>query len=335
MESHFIGPLTMHAHVERWPLREPFVIAGHTLITAEVLVVALRNGEHTGWGEAVGVWQSGETPVSMTRQLDGARFSIESGIDRTSLLQVLPPGGARCAVDCALWDLEAKASGRPAWQIAGLESPRSLLTTFTCSADDPERMAARALTYASARAIKIKLIGELIDSARIVAVRNARPDVWLSVDANQGMTPRLFEHLLPVLVDSRVSLIEQPFPIGKDSVLANLSSPIPIMADESVQTASDIPDLVDRYHAVNIKVHKCGGLTEAFAMARVARSLGLSTMIGNAGGTSLAMAPAFLVGQVCTFADLDGPTFLASDRAVTVEYADGYVRCPEPLWGGP
>jgi L-Ala-D/L-Glu epimerase len=189
----------------------------------------------------------------------------------------------------------------------------------------------RALTVM--RAIKLKLTGESIDAERVRAVRQAREDVWLSVDANQGFTRASLEQLLPVLVDTRVALIEQPFPIGMDASLAGLRSPIPIAADESAQNLADLPALVGRYDLVNIKLDKCGGLTEGLAMARAARELGLGVMVGNMMGTSLAMAPAFLVGQLCSVADLDGPIFLQRDRSATVEYRDGSIYCSPATWG--
>jgi L-alanine-DL-glutamate epimerase-like enolase superfamily enzyme len=246
---------------------------------------------------------------------------------------MLPHGGARNALDCALWDLEAKLTGCFAWQMAELEKPRPLLTTFTCGADQPEKMAAAARGYADARAIKLKLTGDPIDAERVRAVRETRSDVWLGIDANQGFTRASLERLMPALVDARVALIEQPFRIGQESLLDGFQSPIPIAADESVQGCSDIPGLVDRFNTVNIKLDKCGGLTEGLAMARACQALGLDAMVGNMMGTSLAMAPAFLVGQLCSVVDLDGPVFLRTDRANAVQYIDGFISCPEKLWG--
>jgi L-alanine-DL-glutamate epimerase-like enolase superfamily enzyme len=229
--------------------------------------------------------------------------------------------------------LEAKLGGRAAWQLAGLEKPRPLLTTFTCGAEAPETMAATARAYANARAIKVKLTGEPIDAERVRAVREAKAGAWLGVDANQGFTRASLLKLMPVLQEARVALIEQPFPIGQESLLDGLQSPIPIAADESVQTLADVPGLAGRVQVINIKLDKCGGLTEGLAMARRARELGLDCMVGNMLGTSLAMAPAFLVGQLCKIVDLDGPVFLKADRAIAVEYTDGTIRCPQALWG--
>jgi L-Ala-D/L-Glu epimerase len=249
------------------------------------------------------------------------------------LQRLLPNGGARNALDCALWDLEAKLTGRAAWQIAGMDAPRALLTTFTVSAKHPDRMAAEARRYADAKAIKLKLTGESVDADRVRAVRAARPDVWLGVDANQGFTRAVLESLMPVLTEAGVALIEQPFRVGQERELDGLSSPIAVAADESVQDGADLPALVGRFDVVNIKLDKCGGLTEGLAMARVARQLGLRVMVGNMAGTSLAMAPSFLVGQSCDVVDLDGPALLSSDRPIPVSYEDGMIFCPDALWG--
>jgi len=254
-------------------------------------------------------------------------------VDRRSLQLLLPPGGARNALDCALWDLEAKTTGRPAWQIAGLEEPRPLLTTLTCSAGTPAEMASAARAYTMARALKLKLTGEPVDADRVLAVRATRADAWLGVDANQGFTRASLERLMPVLVEARVALIEQPFPVRQEALLDGLQSPIPIAADESVQGVADIAALSGRCSVINIKLDKCGGLTEGLAMARAARDLGMDPMVGNMLGTSLAMSPAFLVGQLCGVVDLDGPLFLKTDRPDTVQYTDGFISCPRTQWG--
>lgn len=326
-------PLTLHAAIEHWPLVTPFRITGHMWKVLEVLVVGLAKDGYVGRGEAAGVYYKNDKPISMIKQIESVRPLIEAGASLDALQRMLPPGGARNALDCAFWDLEAKTSDRPAWQIAGLEKPRPLITTYTCGADEPEKMAATARAYASARAMKLKLTGEPIDAQRVRAVRESRGDVWLSVDANQGFTRAHLEWLMPVLVEARVALIEQPFPVGDEALLDSFQSPIPIAADESVQIVSDIPGLVGRFNVVNIKLDKCGGLTEGLAMAQTAREVGLETMVGNMLGTSLAMAPAFLLGQLCDVVDLDGPIFLKADRAVRAQYADGFIICPETIWG--
>lgn len=334
MSAPRLGSLTLHVAIENFPLREPFSITGSTMFDTDVVVVTLSKDGHSGHGEASGVDYHGEDAAGMVRQIEVVRGSIEQGLDRDSLQQLLPIGGARNAVDCALWDLEAKLAGHAAWQIAGLEPPVPLLTTFTVGANDPHKMAADARAYGQAKAIKMKLTGQAADAERVRAVRAARPEVWLCVDANQGFVPQSLASLMPVLVDARVQLIEQPFPVGQEAQMDGLSSPIPFAADESAQGLDDLPKLVGRFKVVNIKLDKCGGLTEGLLMARQARQLGFEVMVGNMVGTSLAMAPAFLVGQLCSVVDLDGPVFLSRDRPHPIRYVDGKVSCPDALWGG-
>jgi L-alanine-DL-glutamate epimerase-like enolase superfamily enzyme len=320
---------------ERWRLQVPLRITGYTWNNIDVVAVSIEQDGSIGRGEAHGVYYRGETAEVIRSQILSVRAQIEAGITRDALREILQPGGARNAVDCALWDLEAKLTGRPAWNNAELDVPRPLLTTFTCSAEDPSEMATRAAARADAKAIKLKLTGEPVDIERVRAVRAARPDVWLGVDANQGFDFASLERLMPTLTEANVSLLEQPFPVGKESMLDGFRSPIPVAADESVQCLSDLPSLVGRFDVINIKLDKCGGLTEGLAMARSARELGLDVMVGCMTGTSLAMAPAFLIGQLCSVVDLDGPTFLESDRPVTVNYDQGLITCPQSLWGWP
>lgn len=329
-----MGSVKLHARVEQWPLVAPFRITAHEWTQLDVLLVSLEREGHVGRGEAAGVYYKRDTPAMMIRQVETLRREIEAGITREALQKRLPPGGARNALDCALWDLEAKVIGRPVWQGAGLtRPPHPLLTTFTCGADTPEKMAAAAKTYKGARAIKVKLTGEPVDSERVRAIREAKPDVWLGVDGNQGFTRSSLDELMPTLVATHVVLIEQPFPIGKEAWLDGLNSPILIAADESVQSREDIAALANRVGVINIKLDKCGGLTEGLAMARAARKLGLDCMVGNMLGTSLAMAPAYLLGQLCKVVDLDGPMFLKADREHAVRYPDGFIACPDEVWG--
>ena len=328
------GALTLHVAIEKLALKEPFHITGHTMVDTDVVTVTLEKGGHIGRGEASGVYyRKDDDAAGVVRQIEAVRARIEAGIDRESLQRLLPTGGARNAVDCALWDLEAKLTGRPAWQIAGLDPPQPLLTTFTVGADKPEKMASGARAYADAKAIKLKLTGGPVDADRVRAVRNARPDVWLGVDANQGFTRGFLEMLMPTLLETRVELIEQPFEIGQEALLDGFKSPIPIAADESVQGLADVRGLLGRFNVVNIKLDKCGGLTEGLAMARKARRLGLDVMVGNMVGTSLAMAPSCLVGQLCKVVDLDGPVFLSTDRDIPVRYSGGSISCEDMPWG--
>jgi L-Ala-D/L-Glu epimerase len=328
-------PLALEVVTERFPLAAPFHITGHTMTQIEVVLVTLAREGCRGRGEASGVfYHSGDDPPAIVAQIDALRPRIEAGLDRSTLQELLPAGGARNALDCALWDLEAQLLGIPAWRTAGLKPPRSLLTTFTVSANTPEKMAEVAGAYAQAKAIKIKLTGADVDAERVRAIRDVRLDVWLGVDGNQGFTLRHLESLLPVLTECDVKLIEQPFRIGQDSQLAGFDSPIPIAADESAQTPSDVPALVGRFDVVNIKLDKCGGLTAGLEMAHLARQLGLEVMVGNMIGTSLAMAPAFVLGQLCDVVDLDGPIFLTHDRTPSVRYENGAIICPAAIWGG-
>ena len=335
MPKDMSGPLGLRIESERWVLASPFKTAAHTVRAIDTIVVYLEKDGVVGRGEAAGVFYKHEDVASMSRQIESIRDKVERGTNRDELQQLLPIGGARNALDCALWDLEAKVRGLPAWEMADLPRPKPLLTTFTCGADEPDRMAARARGYTGARAIKLKLTGESIDAARVRAVRDAMPEAWLAVDGNQGFTLGTLEGLMPVLLEARVALMEQPFPVGQDALLDAMEWPLPMAADESVQGIDDIRHLVGRYKVVNIKLDKCGGVTEALAMARAAQALGLDSMIGNMIGTSLAMAPAFLVGQLCKVVDLDGPVYLAADRALPVRYVDGYITCSEGIWGAP
>ncbi len=329
------GRLAMRVEVEPLPLKAPFRISGYTFTDVPVAVATLQGGAARGWGEAAGVYYLEDRPAQIVATLAAHRDAIEGGIDRTALRELLPVGGARNAVDCALWDLEAKLAGRSAWQLAGIDRPVARITTFTLGADDPAVVSHGARALAGARAIKLKLDGDVpTDIERVRSLRAARPDVWLGVDANQGYTLDTLDTVLPHLVDAGVELIEQPLPRGGEADLEGLGCPIPLAADESVQGLADVAGLVGRFDVVNIKLDKCGGLTEALLIVAEARRLGLQVMVGNMLGSSLAMAPAFVVAQLCDFVDLDGPIFLAQDRVPGVRYTEGSVDCPDTVWGG-
>jgi L-Ala-D/L-Glu epimerase len=326
--------LTLNIAVETLRLSAPFRISGHIFDSAEVIVVTLGDGAHHGRGEAAGVYYADDDLDHMLAQLDAARGSIEAGVDRASLRQLMRPGGARNAVDAALWELESHRMGRPVWQLAGLASPKPLRTTFTIGADEPAVMAAQAQRYGQAQSIKVKLTGEFaLDVARVAAIRAARPDVWLGVDANQGFDIGDLDALVEAMAAQQVSLIEQPLRRGREADLSGYHSEIPIAADESVLSLADIPNIEGRFDIINIKLDKCGGLTEALEMVSAARELGLGVMVGNMISSSLAMAPAFLVGQLCDLVDIDGPIFLSQDRVPGVEYRGGMAWCPEKVWG--
>jgi len=317
-------------------LAAPFTITGYTFTEMTVVVARLRDGDAAGEGEAAGVYYFNDDADHMCGAIEGVRREIEAGIDRKALQGLLPPGGARNALDCALWDLEAKRAGQPAWRLAGLEPPKPLTTTFTIPANDPATMAAKAVEYAQARSLKLKLTGDpALDAERVRAVRKARPDTWLGVDANQGFDANSLETLMPALVACKVKLVEQPFARGREAQLEGLRCPIPVAADESVQGLADIEPMVGRCDIVNIKLDKCGGLTEGLAMAAEARRLGLGVMVGNMVGTSLAMAPAWLLGQLCDIADLDGTLFIRQDRNPAMVFENGKVSYPARGWGSP
>ena len=323
------------AGIEKWSLKAPFQITGYTFTEIETLIVSLHDEDIVGYGEALGVYYRNDTPVSMLAQIEALRGQIEAGISRQQLLHLLPAGGARNALDCALWDLEAKRIGKPVWKLVGLDAPRPLLTTFTLGADTPSAMVDAAREFTGIRALKLKLTNDELNAQRVRSVRSAYPDAWIMVDANQGFTRESFARLLPALVETRVAVIEQPFPVGSEAWLDGLDSPIPIAADESVQDHNQLANLVGLVEMINIKLDKCGGLTEALAMAEQARKLGFELMVGNMCGSSLSMAPAFVLGQSCEVVDLDGPISMTGDRSPGVAYHDGMISCADEVWGAP
>lgn len=327
-------PVELQLHNEPLPLSAPFRISGHVFEAMPATVVTLRDGPHIGRGEAAGVYYNNDHPETMLATLEALRPRIEAGLDRDTLRSLLPPGGARNALDCALWELESQRAGLPVWKLAGLPSVSPLLTTFTVGADAPEVMADRAAAYAGARALKLKLTGDAaLDAARVRAVRARCPDPWIGADANQGYTGATLPALLPVLVDARVSLLEQPCVRGSEHELDGIERALPFAADESILDLAELEARHHRFDVINIKLDKCGGLTEGLMMARRARELGKRVMVGNMAGTSLAAAPAFVLGQYCDVVDLDGPVFLVRDRTPSVRYEDGLIRCGDEVWG--
>ena len=322
--------------VEEFAYKKPFRISGHVFEKTAVLVATLEEGEHEGRGEGAGAYYLGDNVENMVRQAEEARRAVEAGVTREELQTLMPPGGARNAIDCALWDIEAKLSGRPVWQIASLPEPQPLLSTLTLGADEPAEMAKAALALDPDAPVKVKLTGDLEDDVtRLKAIRQARPNAWLGVDANQGYEIAELPQLLHELEAVDVKLLEQPLRRGREADLDDFTSTIPIAADESALTLADTESLPGRFDVVNIKLDKCGGLTEALAIARRAKALGLDVMVGNMMGTSLSMAPSYLVGQLCQIVDLDGPTFLKNDRSPSVEYRQGHIECPPHVWGHP
>ncbi|MCW0198208.1 dipeptide epimerase [Sphingopyxis sp.] len=334
MAAQGLRGLTLDLRVERFPYHQPFRIAGHVFTETALLVAELSDGTHAGRGEGAGVYYLGDDIDHMVAEAAAVRGAIEQGATRADLQTLLPPGGARNALDCAFWDLEAKQQGRPVWELAGLNAPQPLRSTLTLGADDPDIMAKAALAIDPEAPVKVKLTGDLGDDiARVAAIRAARPDAWIGVDANQGYDVGTLADLLPVLVEARVAQLEQPLKRGREADLDGLKRPLPFVADESALSLADTASLVGRFDVVNIKLDKCGGLTEGLAIARQAKRLGLDVMVGNMMGTSLSMAPSYLVGQLCDIVDLDGPTFLACDRDPGVVYRGGMIDCPDAVWG--
>lgn len=326
--------LTLTHHPEALRLREPFRISGYLFEAMPGVVAQVGDGTHVGRGEAAGVYYLDDDPAHMQAEIERCRPEVERGITREELRSVLPAGGARNALDCALWELESLRAGTPVWRLAGVPSPRPLVTTFTISADEPAAVERQLRGFASARAIKIKLAGELeADIERVRVVRTARPDVWIGVDANQGFGARELEPLAAALVELGVSVLEQPVPRGQEALLDGWRAPLPLVADESILDGKELIAQHARFDVVNIKLDKCGGLTEALAMARKARELGLQVMVGNMAGSTLAAAPAYVLAQLCDIVDLDGPSFLADDPAAAGIYSDGYIAIPDGLWG--
>jgi L-alanine-DL-glutamate epimerase-like enolase superfamily enzyme len=324
------GRLSISARLERFPLRGSFTISRGSRTEIEVVTAELRDGGHVGRGEAVPYRHYGETPEGVIEAIEAVDTS---GLTRETLQRLLPHGAARNAIDCALWDLDAKRSGRRAHELAGLPSLRPLTTAYTISLGDPAKMEADARAVAFRPLLKVKLGGEG-DDARIAAVRRAAPDSALIVDANEAWREKNVEALLAACAAAQVKLIEQPLPAGRDQMLAEIARPIPVCADESVHDRADLDRLAGLYDAINIKLDKAGGLTEALALAQAARERGFAIMVGCMLGTSLAMAPAVLVAQTAEFVDLDGPLLLARDRAPGLAFEGSVIAPPSPnLWG--
>ena len=322
---------------ESWPIAGSFAISRGAKTEAVVVVAELGDGKARGRGECVPYGRYGETVASVMAQIEGLRPQLAGGLDRQSLQKAMPPGAARNALDCAFWDLEAKRSARPVHELAGLPAPHALPTAYTLSLGLPAAMAEAAAKAAHRTLLKVKLGGNDEhggDAARIAAVRAAAPQATLIVDANEGWDERNLAANLAACADAGVVLVEQPLPDGGDEALARLQRPLPVCADESAHDRKSLAALAGKYDAVNIKLDKAGGLTEALAMAAEAERLGFAIMAGCMVATSLAMAPAMLLAQAARYVDLDGPLLLAKDRAGGLRYRDSLVFPPAPaLWG--
>ena len=319
--------------LETWPLASAFRISRGAKTEAHVVVAEVADGACAGRGEAVPYPRYDETPEGTRAEIESVRDAVEGGLGREGLLEALPPGAARNALDCALWDLEAKQAGRPAWALAGLAAPKPCVTAVTLSLDTPENMGKAAAKHAHLPLLKLKVTGEG-DAARIRAVRENAPRARLIVDANEGWTPPMLDALLPALAALGVEMVEQPLSEADDAALEGRQLALPVCADESCHTRADLPRLAGRYPMVNIKLDKTGGLTEALALAREAQAMGFRIMVGSMVGTSLAMAPAALLAGFAEYVDLDGPLLLARDRALGLSYDGAVMAPPDPaLWG--
>ena len=324
--------MTIEAHEEVWPLKQVFRISRGSRTEARLIVATVTDGKHTGRGEAVPIRRYAQTTDSVLAQIESIKR--EHKLDRRRLQTLLPPGVARNAVDCALWDLEAKRSGKRAWELANVEMVSEVETSFTISLDSPDKMGADAKAHASAPLLKLKLSGEDIDLARVQAVRESAPAARLLIDANESWSTEHYREIIPALKGFGVELIEQPFPADADQVLETLEHPIPVCADESCHTSEDLPRLTNRYEMINVKLDKTGGLTEALQLCGRARELGFKLLIGCMVGTSLSMAPARIPASIADYVDLDGPLLLGSDREHPLNYRNGKIDIPaRELWG--
>lgn len=311
-------------------LAEVFTISRGSRTHAHVVTVEIQQGRHVGRGECVPYARYGESMESVTRLIN----DLPMPLDRTHLQSLLPAGAARNAVDCALWDLEAKQAGKRVWELAGLPAPSPEITAFTLSLGTPKTMQAAAKKNAFRPLLKIKLGGGEADLLRLKAVRAGAPDTAIIVDANEGWTPAQYTKLAPVLLDLGVLLVEQPLPSADDSALLGLERPLSVCADESAHDTASLPELAGKYDVVNIKLDKTGGLTEALKLKKAAIEAGYDVMVGCMVGSSLAMAPAVLLAQGAKFTDLDGPLLLAEDRSPPLYYDENGVHPPQAeLWG--
>ena len=315
---------------DSFKLAQVFTISRGSRTEANVITVTLKRGDHVGKGECVPYARYNETMDSVEAQI----MSLPVEFDRDTLRDLLPAGAARNAVDCALWDLEAKEAGKHVWELAGISAPTAEITAYTLSLETPEKMQAQAAEHAFRPLLKTKLGGGQEDIARIKAVRAGAPDSRIIVDANEGWTPELYIELAPVLVELGVEMVEQPFPAGEDDALLTLERVLPVCADESCHDSSSLANLKGKYDIVNVKLDKTGGLTEAFKLRDDALAQGYKVMVGCMVGSSLAMAPAVLVAQGAAIVDLDGPLLLGEDRENPLYFDEQGVHPADAnLWG--
>ncbi len=323
----------LEARAETWPLKSAFTISRGSKIAAQVVLCEITQSGMKGRGECVPYAHYGESVEGVLEQIAAVTAEIQDGLDRRALLAALPPGAARNAIDCALWDLEAKLAGVRAWELAGVAQPGPTLTAQTIALGTVDEMAAAARAYAHQPLLKVKLDDQGVVE-RMRAVAQAAPGARLIVDANEAWSLATLAQTQDELADLGVVAIEQPLPAGADQGLDDFTPTIPLCADESCRGPADLERLAERYQMVNIKLDKAGGLSEALRMTAMARARGLSVMIGCMVGTSLAMAPATLLAAQAQLVDLDGPLWLARDRPHALHYTDGLIHPPSPdLWG--
>ena len=326
------GHLALDAQEQSWPLDKPFRISRGARTEARVVVVTVTDGQHIGRGEAVPIRRYKQSTASVLAQIQSIK-SIQH-LDRQQIQKLVPAGAARNALDCAFWDLEAKLSGKRAWELANIPLAHEVKTSFTISLDTPAAMAAAAKVHATAPILKLKLGGDDPDLARVKAVREAAPAARLLIDANESWTSDHYCKVAPALCQFGIELIEQPFPADADEVLETLDHPVPVCADEGCHTTADLPRLKNRYEMVNIKLDKSGGLTEAMLLTERAREAGFKLLIGCMVCTSLGIAPARLLASAADYVDLDGPLLLAGDRHHGLSYLSGEIGMPSrELWG--
>jgi L-alanine-DL-glutamate epimerase-like enolase superfamily enzyme len=323
----------MTVREERWPLASAFVISRGARTESRVVVVELRDGAHLGRGEAVPYARYGESVEGVLDEIEAFRDAVECDLDREALQGALPPGAARNALDCALWDLEAKRSGVRAWTRAGFARLDPVKTCYTLSLAEPDAMAAAARAAAGRPMLKLK-IGGADDLGCVAAVRAAAPKTRLVVDANEALSFDDLRRLAPEFAQLGVQMIEQPLKAGEDEALEGYDSPVLLCADESLHTRHELAECARRYGAINIKLDKSGGLTEALSLRREAQGLGLHIMAGCMVATSLGMAPALLIAQGARVVDLDGPLLLARDRTPGLTFVGSMIEPPSAaLWG--
>jgi len=324
--------LRIEAKEEVWPLKEVFRISRGSRTEAQVVVVTVNDGKNTGRGEGVPIARYNQTTASVLAQIESIK-SVRD-LDRDKLQHLLPPGAARNALDCALWDLEAKITGKRVWELANIAIVPEVETSFTISLDTPEKMAAAARAAANSPLLKLKLGGDDLDLARVEAVREAAPPARLLIDANESWSPEHYRKIAPALKELGIELIEQPFPADADEVLETLEHPVPVCADESCHTSADLLRLKNRYGVINVKLDKTGGLTEALRLTERARESRFKLLIGCMVCTSLGIAPARLLASAADWIDLDGPLLLARDRDHGIAYENGRIGLPSrQLWG--